>query len=195
MKTLDEIKKFIIENKTGYLEVNTVKDMGKGIYDKAILYLLSQINQDEEVSFALCTNGVYSGSRAVAGGKVIFFITNSRILYGCKDFLGATLKSISFDDCNDIESSTIFSLFTGKVYINTKTEKISFEIDKKHCLRIANEINSLIKEINKTKRSEATVVVQQASGANELLAYKQLLDQGIITQEEFDIKKKQILGL
>ena len=33
------------------------------------------------------------------------------------------------------------------------------------------------------------------SGANELLMCKQLLDQGIITQEEFEAKKKQILGL
>ena len=76
MKTLDEIKKFIIENNTGYIEANTQKDMQKGIYDKAIHYLLSQTYQDEEVYFALCTSGVYSGSRAVAGGRVIFFITN-----------------------------------------------------------------------------------------------------------------------
>ena len=33
------------------------------------------------------------------------------------------------------------------------------------------------------------------SGADEILKYKNLLDQGILTQEEFDAKKKQILGL
>ena len=33
------------------------------------------------------------------------------------------------------------------------------------------------------------------SDADEIIKFKQLLDQGIITQEEFDIKKKQILGL
>lgn len=38
-------------------------------------------------------------------------------------------------------------------------------------------------------------VVQAASSADELLKFKQLLDQGIITQEEFDAKKKQLLGL
>ena len=39
--------------------------------------------------------------------------------------------------------------------------------------------------------------VQQARTgvADELKAYKELLDQGIITQEEFDAKKKQLLGL
>lgn len=33
------------------------------------------------------------------------------------------------------------------------------------------------------------------SAADELAKYKQLLDTGVITQEEFDVKKKQLLGL
>ena len=38
-------------------------------------------------------------------------------------------------------------------------------------------------------------VVQSLSGADEILKYKKLLDEGILTQEEFDAKKKQLLGL
>lgn len=33
------------------------------------------------------------------------------------------------------------------------------------------------------------------SSADEILKYKELLDSGVITQEEFDAKKKQLLGL
>lgn len=36
---------------------------------------------------------------------------------------------------------------------------------------------------------------QVTSGADEILKFKQLLDMGAITQEEFDAKKKQLLGL
>ena len=36
---------------------------------------------------------------------------------------------------------------------------------------------------------------QQTSPADELKKYKELLDMGIITQDEFDAKKKQLLGL
>ena len=32
-------------------------------------------------------------------------------------------------------------------------------------------------------------------GADKLMMYKELLDSGTITQEEFNVKKKQILGL
>ncbi len=40
-----------------------------------------------------------------------------------------------------------------------------------------------------------TSVVQSVSNADELKKFKELLDMGIITQEEFDAKKKQLLGL
>ena len=33
------------------------------------------------------------------------------------------------------------------------------------------------------------------SAADELKKYKELVDEGVITQEEFDEKKKQLLGL
>lgn len=39
------------------------------------------------------------------------------------------------------------------------------------------------------------VVIKQVSDADELAKYKDLLDKGVITQEEFDAKKKQLLGL
>ena len=37
--------------------------------------------------------------------------------------------------------------------------------------------------------------ITNTSGADEILKYKQLLDMGVISQEEFDAKKKQLLGL
>ena len=36
---------------------------------------------------------------------------------------------------------------------------------------------------------------QNNTAADEILKFKDLLDKGIITQEEFDAKKKQLLGL
>lgn len=41
----------------------------------------------------------------------------------------------------------------------------------------------------------ATITDNMSSGADELKKFKDLLDSGTITQEEFDTKKKQILGL
>ena len=40
-----------------------------------------------------------------------------------------------------------------------------------------------------------TIINQAASAADEIKKFKELLDLGVITQEEFDAKKKQLLGL
>jgi hypothetical protein len=45
------------------------------------------------------------------------------------------------------------------------------------------------------KRLEENNKVVETSNADEILKFKNLLDSGIITQEEFDAKKKQLLGL
>lgn len=47
-------------------------------------------------------------------------------------------------------------------------------------------------EIQQLKKSQNT---QHLSSADELKKYKELLDMGVITQEEFEAKKKQLLGL
>lgn len=44
-------------------------------------------------------------------------------------------------------------------------------------------------------KKNAPVVVNNLSAADEIKKYKELLDLGIITQEEFDQKKKQLLNL
>ena len=43
--------------------------------------------------------------------------------------------------------------------------------------------------------SPAASAQQETSAADELRKYKQLLDDGIITQEDYNTKKKQLLGL
>lgn len=42
---------------------------------------------------------------------------------------------------------------------------------------------------------QASTIIQQTSAADELKKFKELLDMGIITEEEFNAKKKELLGL
>jgi len=53
---------------------------------------------------------------------------------------------------------------------------------------------SIMDMLAKMPKAESTVVVP-TSDAKSIKEYKELLDAGIITQEEFDAKKKQLLGL
>ncbi len=72
-----------------------------------------------------------------------------------------------------------------------------FFMNKKRMILVnAQFIHVAISEllINLQKTEDRTVEVK-SSNADELKKYKELLDDGVITQDEFDAKKKQLLGL
>lgn len=66
-------------------------------------------------------------------------------------------------------------MFSGKYY--------------KDMLELKQTIESIIFSDAKGKSAQIT------SSADEILKFKKLLDEGIITQEEFDAKKKLVLGI
>lgn len=56
----------------------------------------------------------------------------------------------------------------------------------------AKELKALIESLqNKDSQPETS----NTSDADELIKFKELLDAGVITEEEFEAKKKQILGI
>ena len=71
--------------------------------------------------------------------------------------------------------------------------------EKNYPFEIFEVFNKLIpdKEYNfvSINNNNVNELEQNISFADELRKYKALLDDGIITQEEFEAKKKQILGL
>ncbi len=83
------------------------------------------------------------------------------------------------------------------IAITTSSGAIKFFMISNH-----NEIHSAIAKLlverqDASKKVVETVVKQEIhqSNADELKKYKDLLDNNIISQEEFDAKKKQLLGL
>lgn len=64
---------------------------------------------------------------------------------------------------------------------------------------LAQEIYDFIEkrraEIKAANSQPSSVVVNEKSPAEQIKEFKELLDMGIISQEEFDAKKKQLLGL
>lgn len=57
---------------------------------------------------------------------------------------------------------------------------------------LVDQIKSKIEELISRQH---TGYINQLSPADEIRKYKELLDDGLITQEEFEKKKKQLLGL
>ena len=122
-----------------------------------------------------------------------YAITNKRILLGQKNALaGQDFHSISLKNINDItfNSGALFGIVT----IDTIKETFSVGLDKQS----ASNINIKIHETLDKVQSNAQVSPNTQSSISvpdELIKFKQLLDSGIITQEDFDRKKEQLLSL
>ncbi len=93
---------------------------------------------------------------------------------------------------DSISAISSINLFKG-VSVSTSSGKIRF-IAIKNANEIYDVINKLLVDRQK-EISQGTMVIQSSDEADQIKKYKELLDTGVITQEEFDAKKKQLLGL
>lgn len=129
--------------------------------------------------------------RAVAGG--VLFGGVGAIVGGVTG--GKKSKSV----CNKLSVNiNLRNDFVSRVeipLIDNETKKSSFVY--KATKDAAQKIISLLAVMVDTQKAAPQVAPQVAplSDADELMKFKQLLDAGVITQEEFDAKKKQLLGL
>jgi hypothetical protein len=57
------------------------------------------------------------------------------------------------------------------------------------------KLNELLNQRTQQTLRDSAIAYSQQSNFDEIAKLKQLLDNGAITQEEFDAKKKQLLGL
>lgn len=77
----------------------------------------------------------------------------------------------------------------GSEAVNRHENTVFFRYD--HCYKTALQMQKYILQYKKRGQQPTSA----ASEADELMKYKKLLDAGAITPEEYDAKKKQLLGL
>ena len=125
-------------------------------------------------------------------GYCALAVTARRIILGKARKKMNDVKVVSLEFVNDYKLSS-FMFRNGMIEIDTPKEVMKIIFDTKAQAQTAFElIKPMIEDFRQKDFSANTV---QVSSADEILKYKQLLDMGVITQEEFDIKKKQLLGI
>lgn len=162
--------------------------------------LLDSMRQDEYILYAFtCILMKKNGGRESAT-YLVGLLTNKRFYYSGKDgkssiFLPMT-KAGSVD-LRDVHAITVGKQLMTGFYISfeTKNEDYNLTIGSDEVgYKIKTFFDEAINMAQETCNNNTTI--QNAlSPADELKKFKELLDMGVITQEEFDQKKKQLLGL
>ena len=119
------------------------------------------------------------------GGKKINFTDLTSVQF--REPSGLTVGFIQFAYPGSIESK-------GGI-IDMINDENSIPIQPAMVGEAKEVVDFIEKRRAELKNAPQGTVIQQASGADELKKFKELLDMEVITQEEFDAKKKQILGL
>lgn len=162
------------------------------------------IENDEEILYALVTNvsidknnnTSFKNQNQLFGGAMqlknvlsgVIAITDKRIIF-CNSTLGTTNeKQMMIKDIKSIDEHISGLTKTGELRINGMTETFVIKILRKGIEQeIKKAINIARSNIN-TGEKNFTI-----SNADEIRKYKQLYDDGIITQEEFEKKKQELL--
>jgi len=143
---------------------------------------------------------VYDDKVIISRKGVMGFISQG--LAGDKTIPMHAIQSIQFKEGNVLTNGFIqFAVLGGRerqggVFTATQDENtIMLKMGEQS--RIGAQIKEHIeKRISNTYKPQAPqTVIQKESDADELIKFKKLLDTGVITQDEFNAKKKQLLGL
>ena len=141
----------------------------------------------------------YEGTVSGALHQVSFYAVPFYVLWGLNLLMcvfGALSKSKKRDGAMHAILPILLFLFTDWCLLATMKEASGFLLLQG--LMFAMVVVAFVKRSRAiVGEAPETVVVanSQSTPADELKKYKELLDSGIITQEEFDAKKKQLLGL
>ena len=171
--------------------------IGKDIKEKGSLanfnVVLDSLRSDEDVLFGF--NGFISeGDKGKKMGEPSsFVVTNKRLVWGRKIAFTSECQSLDLDNL-ETTSFAKHSPYTNFGAITIKTIANQYVISMG--LKAAEEVNSVLPNaLQELKNKSKETVTPVTSAADEILKFKSLLDMGAITQEEFDAKKKQLLGL
>lgn len=151
---------------------------------------------DEVVTFELKEDGnsVSSGGlgRAVAGG--LLFGGAGAIVGAVTG--GKTTKRVlsSIDFVISLTNSWRNNITVNFLRFGGKCKSGSWEYKEymKEASELVNFFNSIC---GRAKQSAPTLTTESSGATDEIIKFKGLLDKGIITEEEFRQKKKELLGL
>ena len=155
-----------------------VNNTGKvlDVYDNKVVFTSTQ-------STSTLVTGILFGTSLTQGEKTIYF----------KDAIGVQYKPSSvLDGYIQVETAAGGVTSSSSQYSGENAIQFSGKERNEEAEIIVAFIKKKIDEI---KNTPVGVAVQQISPAEELKKFKELLDLGVISQEEFDEKKKELLHI
>lgn len=146
------------------------------------------LQENEKVQFCFCADDKSTASILVCGE--FFVVTDCRFII-CNH--ADSIKSIPLRFITGIRLlKPVFKNSCGTIYIETVQGEVEIAVKRSDRAEFVYES---INKILLSDKNSSGASPQTFSVADEIIKFKQLLDMGAITQEEYDKKKQQLLNL
>lgn len=162
--------------------------------------MVKTLRPDEEIQSVFIV-GIFISSAPPIVRPAPILLTDNRLICETRQGISIIQKAIQLDDISDITSSK--TLGFKEIMVDSLRDRLVFQVgsSEEELNNFMNALqDSLTNHRNLVNQASVNSQVQaqaanqpQISVADELLKFKQLLDMGAITQEEFDKKKSELL--
>ena len=168
--------------------------------------IINALEEDEEIYSVFFGMPAYKNQKGIfkLENMYAYAITNKRLVYAL-DRKGSILllkghnedlRSVPLKTIKNIKYKT--SLLFGTILIDTDgtIEEFIIDVHKTQVEAVFTLMLNAFNVLNVFDKKESDTAHQQINDIpGEIKKYKELLDEGIITQDEFELKKKALLQL
>lgn len=153
---------------------------------------LSLMAEDEE--FLTAFIGVHNyvqGSITSGNMNYAYIVTNKRMIVAQKKLIGNHVYSVYMDSLNDVHFSK--GLIYTTIVFDTVKEEFSVGVDNGSGQKITTKLQDIIANVR--AKETPSVSSQPDDQFEQVKKLKELLDLNLITNDEYEIKRKRLLGL
>ncbi len=183
LKTASRMYEHCVKNGYGY-------GWNRKWSEKHFSLIEDSLIKDEKVIFPFI--GLYDFLAKRSDGHYACALTNKRLIIAQKKVFGEILQTIYVENINDITYRADPPF--GIIIIDSIKETMNIGFAKNVARKVYNRLHEVLDSL---KNSEANQIenlsINKLSEADEIMKFKELLDQGIITQEEFEKQKRKLL--
>lgn len=193
LKTAEEMYQYCIDNNLG-------TGNSKSWAIKHFQLLIDNLKPGENIYCVFIGLHNYK-SLAKHDNNYAYAFTDKRCIMAQHKMFGANVQSVNIENINDVtlSKSGIGGIGIGTVCIDTYKETFNVGVNVSFAANIYEKVHEVwdVVRANKDNNQTSEKIVRDnvKSPVEQVKEMKELLDMGIITQEEFDKKKKDILGL
>ena len=179
MKTAEEMMQFCIDNNTGYYSFKYLNHFK----------VIEECLQADEYAL-LCFEGarmIDLDVHSIRGRRYSFALTNKRLVMGQRSGMGDDLQVIWYRELNGME------LINNSIVVDVAKTVPVIQVVAEGVPCLQERLPGIMEEI-KRKNASRGKGLQAASAAYEIRKFKGLLDDGIITEEEFQREKERLMN-